>query len=83
MREIPSVRRQWKWFKTELMKEPDLSPRELVLAHVAFFTGVRVTWKILGYLVEDDEPEELMRLITKHARQVFAIQGCVPRKRRH
>lgn len=83
MREIPSLRRLWKGYKRELMKMGELDRRDPVLAQAAFYTGVRVTWKILGYLVEDDKPEELERLIRTQARRVFAIQGYVPRKRRH
>jgi hypothetical protein len=55
----------------------------LILAQSAFYTGARVTWKVLGYLAEDDEPEALIRLIEKRAREVYAIQGYAPRKRRH
>jgi len=82
MRDIPSVRRQWKMFKRQLA-EAGLDRRELVLAQAAFYAGVRVTWKILGYLVDEEEPEELERLIRKKARGVYAIQGLAPRKRRH
>ena len=82
MREIPSVRRQWKMFKQQLA-EAGLDRRDLVLAQAAFYAGVRVTWKILGYLVDEDEPEELERLIRKKAREVYAIQGLAPRKVRH
>jgi len=83
MREIPSLRRLWKSYKRELISLGELDRRDLVLAQAAFYTGVRITWKLLGYLVEDDDPEELERLIRKKAREVYAIQGLAPRKVRH
>lgn len=83
MREIPSLRRLWKSYKRELIALRELDRRDLVLAQNAFYTGVRITWKLLGYLVEDDEPEALERLIRRRAREVYALQGFAPRKRRH
>jgi hypothetical protein len=82
MRDIPSVRLQWKIFKRQLA-EAGLDRRDLVLAQGAFYAGVRLTWKIPGYLVDEEEPEELERLIRKKAREVYAIQGLAPRKPRH
>ena len=63
MRDVPSVRRLWKPYKQRMMEWPDIDRRDLIFAQGAFYAGVRVSWKILGYLVEDGEPEELERLI--------------------
>ena len=83
MRHAPSLRRMWRMYKEVLTESRGYDRRDLVLAQGAFYAAARVTWKVLGYLAEDDEPEALMRLIEKRARQVFAIQGMAPRKRRH
>jgi hypothetical protein len=73
---------RWKMFKQQLA-EAGLDRRDLVLAQAAFRAGVRVTWEIFGYLVDEEESEELERLIKKKAREVYAIQGLAPRKVRH
>jgi hypothetical protein len=83
MRDYPSTRQLWKRFRQILVEDGGFDRRDLVLAQEAFYAGVRVMWKVLGHLAEDDEPEELVRPIEKPARQVFAIQGLAPRKRRH
>lgn len=53
--------------------------RDLIVAQSAFYTGARATWKVLGYLAEDDEPDELIRLIEKRARQLPAVASTFAR----
>jgi hypothetical protein len=66
-----------------VLAEDGLSKRELVFAQAAFYAGARSTLKVLGYLLEWDDEDELHRTIERHARQIKAIQGLRPRARRH
>jgi hypothetical protein len=65
MSEVPSTRRLWTMYKQVLMEDGFFGRRDLILAQGAFYAGVRATWKVLGHLAEDEEPEALLRLIEK------------------
>jgi hypothetical protein len=77
-----SLRRLWTMYK-RVLAEDGFSRRELVFAQAAFYAGARSTLKVLGYLLEWDDEDELHRTIERHARQIKAIQGLRPRARRH
>jgi hypothetical protein len=83
MREAPSLRRLWRMYKQILLERGEYNRRDLILAQTVFYTGARCIWKVLGHMAQDDRPEEIMRLIARRAREVHAIQGYAPRKRRH
>jgi hypothetical protein len=39
--------------------------------------------KVLGYLAERGDVDELERVVRRHARAIRALQGFAPRMRRH
>jgi hypothetical protein len=45
--------------------------------------GVRCVLKVLAYLLEQGEDDELRRTIERHGRQIKVLQGLRPRARRH
>ena len=53
------------------------------LAHGAFYAGARSTLKVLAYMLEHGDIEQLHRTIERQGRQIRVIQGYAPRKRRH
>ena len=70
-------------YKKLLLEGGGLSRREQVLAHAAFYTGARGVLKVLGYLAERGDMDELERVVRRHARTIRTLQGLAPRKRRH
>ncbi len=54
-----------------------------VLAQNAFYLGAQTTLKVLAYMLERGDIEELHRTIERQGRQIKVIQGYAPRKRRH
>jgi hypothetical protein len=77
-----SLRRLWVIYKRTAMKE-GLSPRERLNTQLAFYSGARGVLKVLGYLMEHGEYEELHTTIRRQARQIDRISGRRPRARRH
>jgi hypothetical protein len=53
------------------------------LAHGAFYAGARSTLKVLAHTLERGDLEKLHRTIERQGRQINALQGYAPRKRRH
>ena len=53
------------------------------LARGAFYTGARSALKILAYMLQQGDIEELHRTIEGQGRQIRVIQAYAPRKRRH
>jgi hypothetical protein len=53
------------------------------LPQAAFYAGARSTFKVLDYLLERDDDEEVHKTIRRQARLIKAIQGLRPRARRH
>lgn len=82
MKSTPSLRRLWTMYKS-LLVEDGMSRRDQMLAQAAFYSGARCVLKVLGYLVEAGDVEELQRVVGRHARGIRALQGLAPRKRRH
>jgi hypothetical protein len=82
MNSTPSLRRLWTMYK-KLLAEDGFGKRDLVLAQNAFYTGARSVLKMLGYLAERGDMDELERVVHRHARTIRTIQGLAPRKRRH
>lgn len=78
----PSLRRLWTMYK-KLLVEDGLGRRDQVLAQAAFYSGARGVLKVLGYLAERGETDELERVVRRHARAIRTLQGLAPRKRRH
>jgi hypothetical protein len=67
----------------KLLVEDGLSRRDQVLAQGAFYAGARGVLKVLAYLLERGDDEELRRTIQRQGRQIKALQGLRPRARRH
>lgn len=67
----------------KLLVEDGIGRRDQVLAQAAFCSGARCVLKVMGYLVEGGEIDELQRVISRHARTIRVLQGMAPRKRRH
>jgi hypothetical protein len=78
----PSLRRLWSMYK-KLLVADGLSRRDQVLAQAAFYSGARGVLKVLGYLAERGDTDELQRVVRRHARVIRALQGLAPRKRQH
>jgi hypothetical protein len=60
-----------------------MSRRDQVFAQSAFYSGARCVLKVLGYLAEGGELDELQCVVSRHARTIRVLQGQAPRKRRH
>jgi hypothetical protein len=55
----------------------------LALSHLAFYTGARGVLKVLAYLIERGDYQELNEIIKQQGRQIDRIQARRPRARRH
>jgi len=53
------------------------------IAHGAFYAGARSTLKVLAFMLERGDMEELHRTIAQQGRQIRVLRGYAPRKRRH
>lgn len=84
-----SIRRMWKMYADLMFQENTIATTKggrafcRTLAQSAFYTGARSTLKVLAYMLERGDIEELHRTIEQQARQIKVIQGYAPRKRRH
>jgi hypothetical protein len=78
----PSLRRMWTIYKALLVQD-GLSRRDQILAQGAFYSGARCVLKVLDYLVEGGDVDELQRVIRRHGGTIRVLQGEQPRKRRH
>jgi hypothetical protein len=76
-----SLRRPWVIYKRTAMKE-GLSPRERLRTQLAFYSGARGVLRVLAYLMEHGDYEELHATIRRHARQIEKIRQR-PSRRRH
>jgi len=50
------------------------------VAHGAFYAGAKSTLKVLAYMLERGDIEELHRTIEREGRQIRVLQGYAPRK---
>jgi hypothetical protein len=82
MSSTPSLRRMWTIYK-KILVEDGASRRDQVLAQGAFYSRARCVFKVLDYLVENGDVDELQRVIRRHGRTIRVLQGEQPRKRRH
>jgi hypothetical protein len=77
-----SLRRLWTIYK-KILANDGMTKRELTLARDSFYSGARGVLKVLAYLIEQGDHDELHRTIERHGRQINRIQGLRPRARRH
>ena len=75
----PSLRRLWTIYK-KLLVEDGMSRRDQVLAQGAFYASARSTFKVLDYLLEPGDEEEVLKTIQRQARLIKALQGLRPRR---
>jgi hypothetical protein len=76
-----SLRRPWTLYKqTAVAQGADM--RDLMLSQDAFYSGARVTLKVLNDMLEHGDGEDLHRTLERHGRQVGAL-GPGPGARRH
>ena len=59
-----------------------LSPRERINAQLAFYSGARGVLRVLAYLIEQGQYEELHATIRRQARQIERMCGRRPSTRR-
>jgi hypothetical protein len=60
-----------------------MNKRDLILAQDSFYSGARGVLKVLAFMFEQGEGDELRRVIERQGRQINRIQGRRPRARRH
>jgi hypothetical protein len=60
-----------------------MGKRDLVLAQESFYSGARGVLKVLAYMIEQGEHDELQKTIERQGRQLNRIQGRRPLARRH
>jgi hypothetical protein len=77
-----SLRRLWTIYKRTAVRR-GLSKRDLASIQLAFYSGARGVLKVLSYLIEHGNYEELHETIKRHGRQIERIRSRVPRARRH
>jgi hypothetical protein len=77
-----SLRRLWTIYKRTAV-ERGLSRRELASTQLAFYSGARGVLKVLAYLIEHGDYEELHETITRHGRQIERMRARRPRAKSH
>jgi len=75
----PSLRRMWRMYKALLAEDPEIDRRDIVLAQTAFYTGARGILKVLDFLIERGEYDEVHRFIAQHGRQIDRLIWKRPR----
>jgi hypothetical protein len=76
-----SLRQLWVIYKRTAIAY-GASARELAIAQAAFYDGARGVLKVLSYMAEQGDYEELHQTIARHGRQIRKIQARRPRERR-
>ena len=69
-----SLRRLWTLYKRAVV-EPGSSKRDLIRTQLAFYSGARGVLKVLDYLLERGEYDELHETIKREARQIATLQS--------
>ena len=77
-----SLRRLWTIYKRTAVQR-GLSRRELASTELAFYSGARGVLRVLAYLIEHGDYEELHETIKRHDRQIERIRSRRPRARGH
>jgi hypothetical protein len=77
-----SLRRLWVIYKRTAI-ENGLSKRERFRTQLAFYSGARGVLKVLAYLIEHGDYEELHATIKRHGRHIDRLQSRRRRARQH
>ena len=79
---ILSLRRLWAIYKRTAV-EPGSSNRDLLRTQLAFYSGARGVLKVLAYLIERGDYEELHATIRREGRQVEKLRSRRRRTKPH
>ena len=77
-----ALRRLWTIYKRTAVTR-GLSKRDLVRIQLAFYSGARGVLKVLAYLIDHGDYEELHETIKRHGRQIERIRSRRPRTQSH
>jgi hypothetical protein len=72
-----SLRRLWVIHKRTALKS-GVSKRERISTQLAFYSGARGVLRVLAYLLEHGEYEELDATIEQHGRQIERLRSWAP-----
>jgi len=75
------IRRLWTMYK-KILIDDGASKQELLSAQDAFYNGARSVLKVLAYMLEHGELDELHHTIERHGSQIDVIQRSGRRARR-
>jgi hypothetical protein len=78
-----SLRRLWTIYKRTSVIVGTGSKRDVAITQLAFYSGARGVLKVLAYLIEHGDYEELHETIKRHGRQLERIHSRRPRTKRH
>ena len=82
----PSIRRLWTMYKRSVLEEGlGIIGRDhaTILAQGAFYGGARGVFKVLAYMLERGDVEEMHDLIQRQGRQLKKLQELAPQARWH
>ena len=77
-----SLRRLWTIYKRTAVTRGS-SKRDLARTQLAFYSGARGVLKVLAYLIEHGDYEELHETIKRQGRQIERLRSRRPRARGH
>jgi hypothetical protein len=77
-----SLRRLWTIYKRTAVTR-GASMRDLARTQLAFYSGARGVLKVLAYLIEHGDYEELHETIKRQGRQIERLRSRRPRARGH
>ena len=81
MRDPLSLRQLWMIYKRTAIAHGASAPA-LAIAQGAFYDGARGVLKVLSYMAEHGDYEELHQTIARHGQQIRKIEARRPRERR-
>jgi len=76
-----SLRQLWVIYKRIAIAQ-GAGARELAIAQAAFYDGARGVLKVLSYMAEHGDYDELHQTIARHGRQIRKIEARRPPERR-
>jgi hypothetical protein len=77
-----SLRRLWTIYKRTAITRA-LSKREMAIIQLAFYSGARGVLKVLAYLIEHGDYEQLHETIKRQGQQIERIRSRRPRAKSH
>ena len=77
-----SLRRLWTIYKRTAITRGS-SKREMATIQLAFYSGARGVLKVLAYLIEHGDHDELHETIRRQGRQIERIRSRRPRTKSH